>query len=362
MKKTMNRKILCCALSLALLAASTITAFADTFNDTKGHWSVSFVEKACEQNIVSGYPDGSFKPDAKVSHQEAMTMICKTVEAVLPGKLNMSKAESYRSVLVGLDFDQGWALPFGAALFDAGAAFAEDFSDTARKPATRQTIGAWMVRTLGLPIAPLCETDTYKDMGAVAARFVGEAYALKRYGIMSGYTDGSLGPENQVTRGEFATVCVNTLDCMAKLNEKAGNYKLADCLFLKTGTIQGIDTKTNGITFSWGGSYRVPVDALIIVDGASVSFSALSALAGQNLVVSFMYDQQSALVIQTVPHAESGKVKSVTEEGDFYNIGILTGSGHVVNYALRAGSGLNVPAEGSKVSFIAQGVEILEII
>ena len=180
MKKTMNRKILCCVLSLALLAAATITAYADTFSDTQGYWGAGFVEKAYENGIVTGYPDGSFRPEAKVSHQEAMTMICKTVETVLPGKLDMGKGESYRSVLVGLDFDPGWALPFGAALFDAGAAYAEDFSDTAKKPATRQTIGAWMVRSLGLPMAPLCEIDTYTDMSSVSPRFVGEASALKR--------------------------------------------------------------------------------------------------------------------------------------------------------------------------------------
>lgn len=357
-----KKKILSCALSFALFASAGLNTYAAGFTDTENHWSASFVERACAENIVSGYPGGVFKPDAKVSHQEAMTMVCKTVESVLPGKLNMNKADSYRSMLLGLDFDPSWALPFGAALFDAGAAYKEDFSGTAKDPAARQTIGAWMVRAFDLPIAPLCETDCFTDMSSIASRYFGEAWALKHYGLMTGYVDGSLGPANQVTRAEFATVCVNTLDSMAKLSEKNGKHKLADCLFLKTGTIQSIDSKTNAISFSWGGSYCVPADALIIVDGSYVDFASLASYSGQNLVVSFLYDQQSTLVIQTKPLAESGKVKSVAKEGDFYNIGILTGSGHVVNYALSMDSGFKVPAEGAKVSFIAQGVEILEII
>ena len=361
-QKTMSKKIICCVLSVLLLASANISAYAESFSDTEGHWSAPFVERACEENIVSGYPDGTFGPDAKVSHQEAATMVCKTVNSAVPGKLNMNKADSYRAVLAELDFDPGWALPFGAALFDAGAAFVEDFSDTARKPATRQTIGAWMVRALDLPIAPLCRIDTFTDMDSVSPMFVGEVDALKRYGIMSGYTDGSIGPANLVTRGEFATVCVNTLDALEKISEKSGKHMLSDCLFMKTGSIQTLDTKTSAVTFSWGVTYRIPVDALIIVNGVSVGLDSLAALAGQKLVVSFLYDQQSALVIQTVPLAESGKVKSVTEEGDFWNIGILTGSGHVVNYVISAASKLTVPDEGDKVSFIAQGVEILEII
>lgn len=358
----MNKRIICCALSLVLLVSASVSTYAESFSDISGYWGASFVESACEENIVTGYPDGTFRPETKVSHQEAMTMVCKTVNSALPGKLNMNRAEKYRSILVDLDFDPGWALPFGAALFDAGAAFAEDFSDTAKKPATRQTIGAWMARSLDLPAAPLCEADTFTDMTSVEPRFMGEMHALKRFGIMSGYPDGSLGPENQVTRGEFATICVKTLACMETLSENTGKHKLADCLFLKTGTIRELDAKTNAVTFSWGGSYLIPVDTLIIVDGVSVSFSDLSGLAGQRLVVSFLYDQQSALVIQTAPMAESGKVKSVTKESDFCNIAILTGSGHVVNYALSSASGQVIPAEGSRVSFIAQGVEILEII
>lgn len=361
MQKKMNKKILCCVLSLVLLASATISSYA-AFSDTQGHWSEANVDRACEEGIVNGYTDGSFKPNAKVSHQEAMTMVCRTVEAVLPGKLDMDRADNYMSVLTELEFAQSWALPYGAALFDAGAAFVEDFSGKAGAPATRQTIGAWMVRALDLPVAPLCEVDVFPDMDKVDPMFTGEVHTLKHYGIMSGYTDGSFGPANQVTRGEFATVCVNVLDCMAELDERAGTHELDDCLFLRKGTIESLDVKTGMVTFSWGDSYYIPVDTVIIMDGTSVDLRTLAGSSGQEIIVSFLQDQESSLVIQTEPLVESGKVKTVTSEADFWNIGILTGSGHIVNYALPRKSGFTVPAEGAKVSFIAQGVEILEII
>ena len=349
-------------LSAVLLAAAVMTSYADSFSDISGYWGCDYVERAFGQKIVNGYPDGSFKPDGKVSHQEAMAMICRTVEAALPGKLDMNRADDFNTVLSALDFNPNWALPYGAALFDAGAAFEEDFTGTASDPAARQTIGVWMARALDLPVPPLCENDIFTDMDTAEARFCGDIYALKRFGIIQGYPDGSFGAGKPVTRGEFAKVCITALDCIAALRESEGKHLLEDSLFLRTGRIEGLDTGKNTISFSWGKDYYVSDDALIIVDGASAGFSELSALAGQELIVSCLQDRSSALIIQTAPLVESGKVKSVEKEGDFYCIGILTGSGHVVDYVLPFGREAEVPGKGSRVSFIAQGAEILEII
>ena len=46
------------------------------FNDVVGtHWAKSFIILAYENNIISGYPDGTFKPDNNVTYQEALTIL-----------------------------------------------------------------------------------------------------------------------------------------------------------------------------------------------------------------------------------------------------------------------------------------------
>jgi hypothetical protein len=36
---------------------------ASTFPDLQNHWSRPFVEALTAQNIIAGYPDGTFRPD-----------------------------------------------------------------------------------------------------------------------------------------------------------------------------------------------------------------------------------------------------------------------------------------------------------
>lgn len=47
-----------------------------TFSDMpKTHWAYKYVEAAVKAGFISGYPDGTFKPDRNVSYDEAITMI-----------------------------------------------------------------------------------------------------------------------------------------------------------------------------------------------------------------------------------------------------------------------------------------------
>lgn len=46
-----------------------------SFPDAKDHWASKYIAKAAELGIVSGYPDGNFKPDAKVTREEAVAFV-----------------------------------------------------------------------------------------------------------------------------------------------------------------------------------------------------------------------------------------------------------------------------------------------
>lgn len=46
---------------------------------TYSHWSAAYVKAAVSAGIVSGYLDGTFKPDNSVSYEEAITMILKVL-------------------------------------------------------------------------------------------------------------------------------------------------------------------------------------------------------------------------------------------------------------------------------------------
>ena len=45
------------------------------FSDISGHWAENEIERAAAFGWISGYPDGTFHPDARITRAEAMTMI-----------------------------------------------------------------------------------------------------------------------------------------------------------------------------------------------------------------------------------------------------------------------------------------------
>ena len=48
---------------------------SSSFSDISGHWAENEIERAAAFGWISGYPDGTFRPDARIARAEAMTMI-----------------------------------------------------------------------------------------------------------------------------------------------------------------------------------------------------------------------------------------------------------------------------------------------
>ena len=59
------------------LSAPSDTARAAVFPDVAGHWAEETVDWAVSEGIVTGYPDGSFRPDAPVSEPEFLAMLIR---------------------------------------------------------------------------------------------------------------------------------------------------------------------------------------------------------------------------------------------------------------------------------------------
>lgn len=73
MKKTVSA-IMALVVIVTML---TIRAFATdiNFSDISGHWAEDTINKWKEQGIISGYPDGTFKPDNPVTRAELAKII-----------------------------------------------------------------------------------------------------------------------------------------------------------------------------------------------------------------------------------------------------------------------------------------------
>lgn len=53
-----------------------------TFSDIKGHWAKAYIERAAELGWISGFQDGTFRPDAYITRAQAVTMINRVLNRV----------------------------------------------------------------------------------------------------------------------------------------------------------------------------------------------------------------------------------------------------------------------------------------
>ena len=53
-----------------------------SFTDLSGHWAKSYVELAAGNGWIAGYPDGTFGPDKKITRAETVTMINRVLDRV----------------------------------------------------------------------------------------------------------------------------------------------------------------------------------------------------------------------------------------------------------------------------------------
>jgi hypothetical protein len=59
------------------------TAPASGFEDAVGHWAESYINNAVAKGWITGYPDGTFRPDAQITRAQAATMINKMLGLTL---------------------------------------------------------------------------------------------------------------------------------------------------------------------------------------------------------------------------------------------------------------------------------------
>ena len=69
------------------LPESALAGFTTTeFTDAQGHWAVAYLGYCASKGIIAGYPDGTVKPNATITVNEAITMVCRALGYVAEAK------------------------------------------------------------------------------------------------------------------------------------------------------------------------------------------------------------------------------------------------------------------------------------
>jgi tripartite motif-containing protein 71 len=174
------------------------------FIDINGHWAEKNIMKLAEKNLISGYSDGSMRPDQFVSRNEAAVIIVK-----------MMNLEPYERDLHFIDNESisSWAKPYIGVAFSYG--FIKGYDDNSFRG------NEYLTRAQACAIIMEClstvnrnesiESDVLSDIGIF--KDLDDRHWAKDIlrisidkGIINGYPDGTLRPDNNVTRAEFCTM------------------------------------------------------------------------------------------------------------------------------------------------------------
>lgn len=207
MKKA--RKLMVSALASVMLMSAVTPALAETgaippglqtpkaaaaFADSAGHWAASSIAKWTGNGIISGYEDGSFRPDRSITRAEFVTVINKLLGLSVKADSNFTDvpASAWYSGQLAIAKHAGYYEGFAGNRAMADAAI------------TRQDAAALLARIFEPASSPAATGAAFSDSEEISGYAKKAVAALS--GVITGYSDGSFKPKASITRAEAVTL------------------------------------------------------------------------------------------------------------------------------------------------------------
>ena len=181
----------------------------ESFTDTKTHWAKDFINEAVSLGLFSGYPDGSFRPNANVTRAQFMTVLWRMagrpeVDGTTPFTDIGSIREEFHKAIV-------WGYSMG---------YIGGVTETTFVPNGSLTRAAAMKILYyyngGVSGGELMMTGIYDagfvDSGSLSSWAKAPMYWGVYNGIISGNSASQLNPRGTATRAHLAKILVNYLD------------------------------------------------------------------------------------------------------------------------------------------------------
>ena len=196
------KKFFVVALCLIILLSTTCFA-ADFLDLASEHWAYKNVMNLVDKGIVSGYPDGTYRPDKTITRGEFFKLV--TTALVEDGEIELAK-----ELLEG----EHWAMPYVFCMQSENSIMDGLPYEGLDNPITRREMAivlgkATIKRKITSPeydengnivIPEFTDLDNVTESERIYIQQVANI------GLIKGYTDGSFKANNNMTRAEVATV------------------------------------------------------------------------------------------------------------------------------------------------------------
>jgi len=183
---------------LLVLSLSQLSAAA-SLPDVSGHWAEGKIHQLVELEAITGYPDGTFKPEDTITRAE--------FSSVMWGALGLDETGGETFT----DIEDHWGQGRIEALITEGVIDAEVYNEEYMpdEPITRQEIAMMAIRVLDTNDVE--EDIPFEDADQVGAEFYDYVVQAFNNEIITGYPDNTFSPEGTVSRAEAAVMAVRSL-------------------------------------------------------------------------------------------------------------------------------------------------------
>lgn len=205
-----------------------------TFKDAdEADWAVESIGIMKSKNVLSGYEDGSFRPNQAVSRVEAVVTAVRLMGLEEEAKAKSTNESLHFKDAALIDKQYKWAKGYIIVALEQGLFDVSEDTIQPSKAASRIWVAALLVKALGLEedaLSQMTVVPDFTDVKDIPAGAIGYVNVAVDQGIVSGYPDETFKPNRSVTRAELATLLVRTND---NLLEQSGAVTV-------TGTITAI--------------------------------------------------------------------------------------------------------------------------
>jgi hypothetical protein len=176
-------------------------------SDVKEHWAEKHISKSQKMGLISGYQDGTFKPEHTITMAEAMVMSVRLGDLL---DLENDIAEDATNEQSEQDINEDetteipdWAKDSAKKAIDKNIINLNRFHSEVQ--ASRAETAVMLAKAMNLE--PVNTTEVaFSDSIHISPEDVGYILALKEAGIVKGTADGKFNPNSAVTRAEFAAM------------------------------------------------------------------------------------------------------------------------------------------------------------
>ena len=315
----MKKKLIAAVLAIIMCVSLTVPALAVEFSDLKDHWAQEYMEDLAQRKLLSGYEDGTMRPNANITACETLSLLSH-LYSPSDAELKLITADYGNIAKATVPLSLAWAYDEIELCIAAGIVTESELNTLQlAKPIEKERLSLFLVRAMQKQTGAKAlesSTLTFADAADISSDCKGSVAELSQLGIIKGDDNNKFNPASSVARAVVATMVSRTLDYLE--NNKI-TLTLKDYSGLSR--VSGIITAAGSGSIEIRGTdglvreYRFTAAADVTVNGVVKTLSSLYVGGSAELSI-----QNGTVVAVSVTDKENevwvqGTVYSVSSSG-----------------------------------------------